>query len=174
MHRGGGSFTTVIYQESAVIVDWILIPQEQARRPDQCQLLFQKIPIPVQSSSEPESIEQRVQLASQQVAFFWFMAAVIAKYLVRRDALQFNAWLHALRQVMVEVERLVIGEPWQYLPEPPFDLALTPAAQKAALRQLCHEMLSLMPAVGGLGGRVPEDPMPIIEARLALLEDNMA
>jgi hypothetical protein len=74
-----GSFTTVIYRESAVIVDWILIPQEQARRP---------------------------------------------------------------------------------------------AAQKAALRRLCHEMLALVPAVEQLGGRVPEDPMPIIEARLALLKDS--
>src|SRR5689334_4296187 len=42
----GGSFTFVLYSGSALMVDWIFIPQAKALRPAQSMLLFDKVGIP--------------------------------------------------------------------------------------------------------------------------------
>src|ERR1700752_1369980 len=54
----GGTFTFVLYEESAVMIDWVLIPQIKAIRPFQSRLLFEKIPIPIASARRPEDLEQ--------------------------------------------------------------------------------------------------------------------
>ncbi len=80
----GGTFTSILYR-SAHIVDWILVPRSQAQRPDTSLLLFEHVPIPLrQPPAPPKPGRLAVQIA-EQVAFFWMMSAVVAKYLVRGE-----------------------------------------------------------------------------------------
>src|SRR5215213_5207611 len=66
----GGTFTFILYTESAFMVDWVLIPQSAAKRPEQAKLLFDKVDIPIESRAEPESVEQRRQSVIEMWAFF--------------------------------------------------------------------------------------------------------
>ena len=166
----GGTFTFVLYTPSALMVDWILLPQAIARRPAQSRLLFDKAGIPLSPPTEPESEEQRVEMASNSIAFFWMMAAVTAKYIVRDDAVFVNCWLEALYKLVREVERLAAGEVWQYERGSLTVLESTPESQIRAMRRLCLQMQDLMPGIAELGGRIPVSPLPEIEALLALAE----
>src|SRR5215216_2365724 len=65
----GGTFTFVLYAESAAMVDWILIPLRKAKRIHPSRLLFDKVDIPV-SFPEPEEVEQSRKYVAEQWAFF--------------------------------------------------------------------------------------------------------
>ena len=167
-----GTTTTVFYAETAIGVAWTFTPQTEAKRPYDSQLLFQKIDIPQEPIPIPETIPQRIQQASHQVSYFWVTAAVSVKYIIRRDTLQFNQWLGTLIRTVQDVERLVTGSMWVYRPEPLITLKLNTITQVRALRQICYTMLYFMPEVTRLGGQVPADPMSVIEARLALIDET--
>lgn len=63
------------------------------------------------------------------------------------------------------MKKRIAGEGWQYQ-RTNYPLAATPQEGIALVRQLCNEMLALMPEVVKLGGSVPEDPMPVVEVWL--------
>jgi hypothetical protein len=50
----GGTFTHVVYRESAHNVDWMLIPQANAYQESPCLLLFDKVGLPEPPLQEPE------------------------------------------------------------------------------------------------------------------------
>src|SRR5687768_4033697 len=52
----GGTFTFVLYTESAVMIDWVLVPQINAMRPIQSRLLFEKNDIPIGPAPKPEDL----------------------------------------------------------------------------------------------------------------------
>src|SRR5688500_16206334 len=54
----GGTFTFILYSESSIMVDWILIPRSKASRPNQSKILFDKVDIPISNPPEPETLEQ--------------------------------------------------------------------------------------------------------------------
>jgi predicted nucleotidyltransferase len=164
----GGTFTFVMYRASALSVDWTLIPHTKAQRPAQSRLLFDKANIPIGPAAEAQSLEERAKQASDTIAFFWMMAAVTAKYSIRRDDVFVTCWLEELHRMTEEVERLVAGQAWQYQRGSRSRLELTRAGQRRALYRLCNRMLSLMPEVVKLGGQVCESPMPAIETLLNL------
>ena len=163
----GGTFTFVMYG-SAVMVDWVLIPAAKVQRPHQSRLLFDKVNLPISSAAEPESLAERASMASERVAFFWMMTAVTVKYMLRGDGVFVAQWLEELHRMVEGVERLVAGEAWHYRRgsrswlEPPRE------GQEKAIRQLCDQMLGLMPEVTKLGGYVHPSPMPAIEILLNL------
>jgi hypothetical protein len=163
-----GTFTFVQYDKTALIVDWTLAPQSQAVRPRDSRLLFDKIGIPIQLSAETLDTAERTRIASEKAAFFWMMACVIVKYIVREDTLLFNSWLDELHWLVNDVEALLSGE------EPTFDskkrlpLALTAEEQKEALRRVCHRMAALGPLIMEIGGYVPDEPLSAVEERLSL------
>lgn len=164
----GGTFTFVMYETSAVMVDWILVPYAKTQRPVQSRLLFDKVNIPLSPAAGPESLAQRATLASERIAFFWMMAAITAKYSIRRDDVFVTHWLEELHRMTEEVECLVAGQAWRYRRGSHSRLELTRAGQRKALYRLCNRMLSLMPEVVQLGGQVCESPMPVIETLLNL------
>jgi predicted nucleotidyltransferase len=168
----GGTFTYVLYADSAVAVDWTLLPQKQARRPAQALILFDQVGIPPAAPAEPESVAQRVSRATELVAFFWMMTAVTAKYLVRRDLVFVQCQLEALQGMVQEVERLLNGKPWQYRRGSLSQFEPTITAQKQAVYRLCAEMLSLTPRLAELGGSIRPSPMPTIEMLLNLVGDE--
>src|SRR5260370_37424508 len=71
----GGTFTYVLYQESAINVDWMLIPQALARQEHPSLLLFDKVGIPEQPHPEPERPQERIERASTHEGIFWQLAA---------------------------------------------------------------------------------------------------
>jgi hypothetical protein len=168
----GGTFTFVAYDQTAVMVDWILRPLSGAQRPERALLLFEKVDIPVQSPVEPPSQEQRVEEASQMMAFFWMMAAVTVKYIRRGEGVFVNTWLETLSSLVEEVERQIMAQPWQYQLGSAIKLRLTPREQIAAIRQLCDQMQTLKPDLARLGGTVPESPMTVIEILLGVVEEE--
>ena len=165
----GGSFTFVLYAETALMVDWIMVPQAQVKRPQESLLLFDKVGIAKQLPAAPESLEQRIERASEQVAFFWMMAAVTVKYLIRQDYVSFHKSLDWLHGLVDSVKRLTAGEAPRYRGGSLVGMATTLEEQVEAVRQVCERMLELMPEVKGLGGRVPASPMSAIEILLRLV-----
>jgi len=163
----GGTFTCSIYN-NALVVDWALIPQAQAQRPSPSKLLFDKAGVSSSPPAAPESVAERQDRASEQVAFFWMMAAVTIKYILRQDTVRVLGFLDMLLHVIREVERLIAGEAQRHQRGSPTTLESTSERQIKAVRQLCEKMLLLMPEVVRLGGHVPSSPMSAIERLLDL------
>lgn len=168
----GGTFTYILYANSAVMVDWTLVPQNKAQRPSQARLLFDKAGIPLAPSAEPETLAQRVAKADEIGAFFWMMTAVTAKYLVRGDLVFVQCQLESLHGMVQEVERLLTGKPWQYRRGSLSPFEPTIAAQKQAVYRLCADMLSLTSRLTESGGSVRPSPLPTIERLLDLVGDD--
>jgi predicted nucleotidyltransferase len=166
----GSSFTCVIYKETALVVDWTLRPDADITRPASSVLLFDKAGIRVEPPVPVEDLSERVERASEQVAFFWMMVMVTVKYLIRRDEVSFHELLNMLHGILSRVRRLVAGEPERWHRGSYAKLATTHEAQLAAVRQACQEMLDLMPDVMKMGGTVPDAPMSTIEVLIQLAE----
>lgn len=166
----GGTFTFVLYQSSALMVDWILIPHTKAQRPPHSRLLFDQVNVPVSPETEPESLAQRAKMASNLVAFFWMMAAVTAKNMIRRNDVFVTCWLEELHRMLRELDRLIAGETWQYLRGSIHVLEPTHEGQINALKQLCDRMSKRMLEVAMLGGHVLPSPMPTIDKLLSLCD----
>ncbi len=88
----GGTFTFVLYSDSALMVDWTLLPLQNAERPVQSILLFDKVNIPVSPPPEPEELEQSRKYVAEQWAFFWMMTAITIKYIIRNDGVFAAEW----------------------------------------------------------------------------------
>ena len=167
----GGTFTFIVYDQSAIMVDWVLRPFTGAQRPAGALLLFEKVNLPIQSAEEPESQEKRTSEASERMAFFWMMAAITVKYISRQDDIFVNTWLEVLAKLVSEVERKLKGQAWQYKRGSLTKLAITPDEQIAAIRHLCKQMESLQQDVSNLGGYVAESPMTMIEALIRVAQE---
>lgn len=164
----GGCYNHVIYRETAMTVDWVLFPQKSALLPpDDYRLLFDKVGISREPAPTPESLEERVELASRDVGFFWLMAAVGIKYLLRGDVVAWYSFMTAISQALQDVRRRIAGEEPHYH-HVVFPLVTTRAQQVAQIRKLCSEMLGEMPKLAALGGHVPDDPMAVIELWLSI------
>jgi hypothetical protein len=167
----GGTFTYVAYQESGLNVDWMLIPQAKAYQERPCYLLFDRIGLSGPPTPEPESLDTCIQRASQQVGFFWMIAASNVHNLLKHYLVQYHMLLTWLEKSIREVEAALKGEQAQFTKASRIQLYTTQEEQVAALRSLCDEMEALMPEVVKLGGYVPIDPRSLIEKRLALLAE---
>src|SRR6266446_2434262 len=80
----GGTATTVLY-DSALKVRWMLLPQSTAQRPPQSLLLFEKSAVSLVPPYVPASLQERLEEAAIHIAFFWLMAPITIKYLIRHD-----------------------------------------------------------------------------------------
>lgn len=170
----GGTFTFVLYTGSALMVDWTLIPQEGAERPIQSRLLFEKEAIPLASAPEPEEPERAKKIVAEQWAFFWMMAAVTVKYIVRGDVVFVTEWLEHLHGMVREIERHFRREPWNYIRGSLSRLQSTPEKQVGSIRSLCQKMQTLAPQVEHFTGILTAVPMEEIEALLALADTKYA
>lgn len=89
----GGSFTYVLYRESAINVDWMLIPESIAHREYPSRMLFNHVNLPAPPSEQPLSRKQRIEHASLHVGFFWMSAASNIQNLMNGDLVQFHTLL---------------------------------------------------------------------------------
>lgn len=167
----GGTFTFVMYSTSALMMDWTLLPQKNAKRPLSSILLFDKANIPVSSSREAEELEQRKRAVAEQWAFFWMMTAITIKYIHRQDGVFVTEWIEHLHALLHEIERQLKGQPRKYTRGSLSKLQPTPEKQIESLRQLIIKMQSLKSKVAEFTGSVPPLPTAEIETLLSLANE---
>lgn len=165
----GGTFTYVLYRESAINVDWMLIPQSVAHLEHPLRMLFNHENLPEPLPEEPLTREQRIEQASLHTGFFWMIAASNVQNLLQGNTVQFHTLLRWLENSIREVQAALQGEQSRFTKASRIQLCCTQEEQVAVLRSLCDEMEALMPGVVDLGGYVPASPRSVIEMRLLLL-----
>ncbi|MCI0554481.1 MAG: aminoglycoside 6-adenylyltransferase [Anaerolineae bacterium] len=164
----GGTFTFVLYAESAVMIDWVLVPQAKAARPFQSRLLFDKVGIPISPPAEPENLEQSKKSVAEMWAFFWMMTAVTIKYIHRDDGVFAAEWIEHLQGLIYEVERRLKRESWKYTRGSFSKLKSTREKQLESIHELCKRMQALKPKVAEFTESEPLIPLAEIESLLSL------
>lgn len=159
----GGTFTFVLYAESAIMVDWVLIPQSKAQRPDQSKLLFDRVGIPISYPIEHETLEQRKKSVAELWAFSWMMTAITIKYIIRNDGVFAAQWIDYLHGFIQEIERKMEGRPRQYTSGSLSTLQITREKQLESMRELCKRMQDLKPRVAEFTDSEPLTPSAEIE-----------
>jgi len=165
----GGSFTHIVYQESAQNVDWMLTPQQKAHVLPDTLLLFDKVGLATAPAEEPETQEEQSERASMHVSFFWMIASANVMNLLAGDLCEFHMLLIFLEEALREVRAALRGDQARYVSHTHSRVYATCEEQATALRSLCDEMEKLMPAVVELGGYLPPEPRAMVEKRLELL-----
>ena len=163
-----GTFTFVLYTKSAVMIDWVLIPQTKATRPIQSLLLFEKNPIPIAHPPPPEDLEQSRKAVAEQYAFFWMMTAITIKYATRDDGVFVAEWTEHLHSLLYEIERRLNGEPWRYTRGSLSKFQPTREKQLESIRELCNRAQGLKPRITKFTGSEPASPSAEIELLLSL------
>jgi len=168
----GGTFTFVLYAESALMVDWTLIPQSKAVRPIQSKLLFDKVNVPAFPPPEPETLEQSKKVVAETWAFFWMMATVTIKYILREDGVFATHWIEALHGMIGKIERHLEGQPWRYTRGSLSSLQSTSETQLKSIQELCDRMLALKDKVSKFIDTEPLTPTAEIEELLTLAQGS--
>ena len=165
----GGTFTFILYADSALMVDWVMVPQDKTERPFESLLLFDKASMPVSSPVAPE--ESRIAVA-EQWAFFWMMSAVTIKYIIRGDLVFVQSWLEQLHGLVREIERRLERKTWQevYVRGSVSPFQPTREKQIESLRQLIIKMQGLKAGVSEFTGS--ETLLPTAEMETLLLLAN--
>jgi hypothetical protein len=164
----GGTFTFVLYAESAAMIDWVLVPQSKAKRPLLSRLLFEKVAIPLAPSPEPEALEQSKKSVAEMWAFFWMMTAITIKYATRNDSVFLTEWTEHLHSLLYEIERRLNREPWKYTRGSLSKLQATREKQLESVRELCNRLLELKTKVSEFIGSEPVTPTSEIETLFSL------
>jgi hypothetical protein len=152
------------------MIDWVLIPQLNATRPYQSALLFDKGNIPISSPPIPNELEESKKVIAEQWAFFWMMAAITIKYILRGDSVFVAHWLEELHRINDEIERRIDRRPRQYQRGSLSQLQSTTLQQIRTIHQLCQRMQTLAPRVEQFSGETPLLPMKEIETLLSLID----
>jgi hypothetical protein len=161
----GGSFSFVLYSTSAVMVDWVLTPLSVAERLPESLLLFEKSTIPVRAYELPLPEEQPLNDVSERMAFFWMMAAVSCKYIIRREDETVAWFFQVLQETRDEVDRLIHPLPNQ-ASKP------LPATHSEALFNLCGQMNTLALSASKEGIVIAPAPLEEIKTLLSLSNSN--
>ena len=162
----GGTFTFVLYADSAIMVDWTLIPHTNATRPTASRVLFEKTPIPQTVLPEIEDLDRSKKSVTEMWAFFWMMTAVTLKYAIREDGVFVTEWTERLHTLLYEIERRIHLEPWQYKRGSRSQFQPTREKQLESLRGLCNRMLELKSEVSSFTGSEPLTPIAEINQLL--------
>ena len=168
----GGTFTNLIYAQTALSIDWIFVPQQTAQIHAPFHLLFDQVGIPHAAPNAPETLEQRAEKASEITAFFWMMMAITTKYLFRQDSVFVTTWLEQLHRMKREVGRLISNEPMRYQGRSLTSLSADCQSQIEAIYQLMEEMENLLPEIETLGGFVRPSPRPTLEVLLTFAKEK--
>lgn len=159
----GGTFTFVLYAESAVMIDWILIPHSVAIRPIQSRLLFEKTVLPIEPAPKTEDLDQIKKSVAEQWAFFWMMAIITIKYIQRGDGVFAAEWIEHLHNLVHEIERRLHRQSWTYRRGSLSKLQPTFKKQLQSIKELCDHMLELKAKVSDFIGSDAITPTSEIE-----------
>lgn len=161
----GGAVTTVLYA-SSITVRWMLLPQSTAQRPPQSRLLFEKSAISLEPPYIPASLQERLEKAAFHLAFFWLMAPITFKYLIRH-----NLVFCDLHLPLEDAEHLVAGTPSSERSGWGIALYQTREERVDYLLSLCQRAQQVSTQVLELGGQVAEATLPIVELWAEMVKD---
>lgn len=169
----GGTFTFVMYAESEIMVDWVLVPLPKARRLYSSRLLFEKANVVVSPPPELEELEQSRKYVAEQWAFFWMMTAITIKYIIRRDLVFVQNWLEQLHALIREIERRIEGVSWEdaYTRGSISQFQPTREKQIESLRQLIYRMQDLKPKITEFIESETDTPLVEVETLFALTNE---
>jgi len=180
----GSTFQLVIYR-GPVEVDWTIGPSSQAVRVPETTLLFARRPISL-DTPPPLSRDDRREMASDALTFFWAMAPIAIKFAGRGESRRASSQIDLLTGSFIQLWRVVElpdgpspNAPHQNrATEPHLDAILprlgweiTPAAALDVIRSLCAEVERRHPAFAALGIE-PPDALAAEVARLAGLAER--
>jgi len=165
-----GTFTFVLYSGSALMVDWVLMPEENAERSYQSILLFDKVNLPVSPPPVPEELQASKKTVAEIWAFFWMMVAITIKYISRGDLVHVQNFIEQLHGLMREIERRIKRVPWQHVYTRGSASQLQPTREKQieSLRQLIKRMQTLKPEITNFTEVELVEPMEEIALLLSL------
>ena len=141
----GGTFTYVLYQESAINVDWMLIPQSLAHLEHPALLLFSHAELPAPRAEEPPSREECAERASLQVGFFWMIAASNVQNFLHGDLVQYHTLLRWLEDNIRETHAALRGEYTSFSKASRIKLNCTREEQIATLRSWSVKRSGIFP-----------------------------
>ena len=170
----GGTATNVMYAPLGLRVDWVLVPEETAQRPENIKPLFSHIDVPSIPKPPLDSQEDRAKEAAEMVGFFWLMATTVAKYLIRGDGVFVTNWLEYLTELTLDVERLIEGIPDQNHHGSMTKLSIDLAEHLEQLKHLCERIKTLTPQVVALGGDVWLETQAGVEHWLQMADQKMS
>jgi hypothetical protein len=156
-----GSFTSCIYAETGVMIDWVFIPVISATRARDSQLLFDHFGVAVTTPEIPLSRDARIAMLSEQVAFFWMMTRPTLKAMHRDDLVQFHLLLDVLLGTVENIERMLAEQPARYRRGSCAPLLTTDAARREFVTELCRRVEELHPAIVADGAAVPKESAAI-------------
>jgi predicted nucleotidyltransferase len=165
----GGTLTIVLYAESAIMLDCVLMPQSKAKRPSESKLLFDRVGIPVAPPRESEDLEARKKSVAEMWAFFWMMSAITIKYINRNDGVFAAEWIEYLHALIREIERKMEGRPVYYPRGSLSQLQATREKQLESVRGLCMKMQDIRKKVTEFTGTEPLTPSAEIELLFSLV-----
>ncbi|HET9907450.1 MAG TPA: hypothetical protein VFQ23_12430 [Anaerolineales bacterium] len=166
----GGTFTFVLYAKSAIMIDWILVPQSVAIRPIQSRLLFEKTILPMEPAPQPEDFDLSKKSVAEQWAFFWMMVIITIKYIQRGDGVFAAEWIEHLHGLMYDIERRLNRDVWRYKRGSHSKLQSTREKQLESIRELCRRMQGLESRVTEFTGLRPVTPSAEIEVFLTFAQ----
>lgn len=164
-----GCFTLTFYAEDHQEVDWILLPQLHAKRPFDTLLLFEKEPIPVEEPPIATMVEIDPERLSEQVSYFWLMAAAGIKFIIREKTWRANEQIQIMNMMLNIVKDTL---EYEERPLTPLPLMKTTAEQKATVRELCQHMQTLKEQILATNAKFPERAIETVEARLTLVQSE--
>lgn len=169
-----GTFSAVVYEESAVTVDWTLVPEAGACRPLDTVLLFERRPIPIcRELPLPDQTERDGRIA-ERAAFFWMMAPQAIKSLYRNDLIYFHVLAHMLEQARDELAALIREQPVRYRKGSRLQLSQTRRQGSSTILTLCREVMTMLDEYDGdseIDG-ISGDPMSITSRLLQMLDEG--
>jgi hypothetical protein len=136
----GGTMLSTLYT-NGITVDWMLIPEPVAMRPPGASLIFEKVNIPVQNAASKLTPEEKQKQLNDRLTFFWMMAAVAAKSLLRKNAVSFHVFLSMLFGTSEDIAKLLTDS--HYHKESDLILLVTPEQQAAGLIKMCEKVVTL-------------------------------
>ena len=136
----GGTMLSTLYT-NGITVDWMLIPEPVAMRPRDASLIFEKMDIPVQNAAGKLTPEEKQKQLNDRLTFFWMMATVGAKSLLRNNGISFHVFLNMLFWTSEDIAELQMDT--RYHKDSDLTLLVTPEQQAAGLVKMCEKVITL-------------------------------
>jgi predicted nucleotidyltransferase len=105
-----GAFLTVLYEGEIAgpqHVDWTWQAASAASTPNDAKVLLQRVAIANKPGATPEAPNDRTEAASNEMAYFWMMVLVVAKYVVRGQSWEVVNLLAAVRHALDKAKWLL-------------------------------------------------------------------
>ena len=177
----GGSFLLVLYRATAapLEVDWLWQPASSASIPEHAQVLFDRVGLPRSPSVLRLSAAEIAARISLGTTFFWAMAFIATKKILRRQPAAAFDLLRMIGHAQANVQMLLRGEPppaWGAIASPATRETLPPlepAAQLTYLHDLVTAMTKVQQTTDGVGGLVTEAAVEAVQRLINLTREEL-